>query len=98
MGLNPYDWNVVVAGYWNRAILTPAGIARRLFGLEPNIPVMIEVPIDGLAPYRVTHEDLTVTAVMGRLTIYANTPSFKILDSARAIAIREQSKTYLKLH
>jgi len=82
------NWNVVVAGYWNPAILTPAGIAQRLFGLEEGTPVQIEVPMDGLAPYRVRHDDLTVTAEAGRLIVSADAPRYDLLDYARKIAAK----------
>ncbi len=65
MGPVGFDWDVVVVGFWNPAILTPAGIWKRLFELEQGTPVELEVPIDGLAPYRVSHEEITVTAERG---------------------------------
>jgi hypothetical protein len=88
MSLVGFDWNVVVIGFWNPAILTPGGIGRRLFGLEKGTPIAVEVPVDGLAPYRVTHEEITVTAEPGRLTVYAKSPNYAILDRARSVAIR----------
>jgi len=88
MSLEALDWNVVVAGYWNPAILTPAGIARRLFGLAEGTPILIEVPVDGLAPYRVRHNNLTVTAEMGRLVVSADAPRYDLLDRAREAAAR----------
>jgi hypothetical protein len=88
MNLEALNWNVVVAGYWNPAILTPAGIARRLFGLAEGTPILIEVPTDGLAPYHVRHEDLTVTAEMGRLAVSADAPRYDLLDRAREVAAR----------
>ena len=36
MPLEPYDWNVVVLGRWDRALLTSQGIASRLFQLPPE--------------------------------------------------------------
>jgi hypothetical protein len=83
-----FDWNVVVVGFWNPAILTPAGIGKRLFELEQGTPVELEVPMDGLAPYRVSHEEITVTAERGRLTIYSKKPNYAQLDRARSVAIR----------
>lgn len=63
------DWSVVIVGRWNRAILTPAGIARRLFQLEPDTPVQVLVPIDTIAPPQVKHERMTVVASSDRLVI-----------------------------
>lgn len=87
--MNPdaFDWNVVIVGFWNRAILTPAGIGRRLFNLEEGTPVLVEVPMDGLAPPRVKNEGLTVTTELGRLVIGADDPQYDVLDRARAIAV-----------
>jgi hypothetical protein len=57
MALSPERWSVVIIGRWNRAILTPAGIAKRVFG-EPETKLMdVEVPLDGLSPYRVRHPE-----------------------------------------
>lgn len=88
MSIEALNWNVVVAGYWNPAILTPAGIATRLFGLLEGTPILVEVPMDGLAPYRVRHENLTATAEMGRLVVNADAPKYELLDRAREAAAR----------
>jgi hypothetical protein len=53
MPLKPYDWNVVVLGHWNQAILTPQGIAERLFQLPSETEIGIEVPMDAIGPFRV---------------------------------------------
>lgn len=87
MNLEPFDWNVVIVGYWNLAILTPAGIGHRLFGLEKGTPVMVEVPMDGLAPHRVKYDGLTVTAETGRLVLHADDPKYDLLDRAREAAV-----------
>ena len=63
------NWTVVVVGAWNRAILTPEGISRRLFGLTEGSPIQVEVPIDGIAPYRVKHDHLIVLADSTKITI-----------------------------
>lgn len=88
MTVEAFDWNVVVAGHWNPAILTPSGIGQRLFGLKPGTPIRIDVSTDGLAPYRVTHDELTVTAETERLAVYAETPRYPLLDRAREVAAK----------
>ena len=88
MNLEPFDWNAVVVGYWNPAILTPRGIGRRLFELDENTPLMVEVPLDGLAAHRVRYDDLTVIPETGRLAVHANDPKWDHLDRAREIAVR----------
>jgi len=86
MKIEPFDWNVVVVGFWNPAILTPAGIAQRLFGLEPGTPIGVEVPLDGLAPFRVKHESITVTVGRGRLTVFADAPKYDLFERGMRIA------------
>jgi hypothetical protein len=90
--VEPFDWNVVVVGYWNPAILTPSGIARRLFELDEGTPIAVEVPMDGLAPHRVRHDGIIVTADSGRLAISLEVPNLKNLERARQIAIRAIEK------
>lgn len=88
MAVEAFDWNVVVVGYWNPAILTPGGIGKRLFDLEKGTPIAVEIPLDGLAPYRVKHEGLTVTAELGKLALVADIPSLANLDRARKLAAK----------
>lgn len=86
MRIEPIDWNVVVLGFWNRAILTPAGIGRRLFRVEEGTPLQVEIPLEGLAPYRVRHDGLIVTADSGRLVVATESPSFPSLERAMTAA------------
>jgi hypothetical protein len=92
MAAEPFDWNVVVAGYWNPAILTPSWIARRLFELDEGTPIAVEVPMDGFAPHRVRHKGIIVTAETGRLVLMLEVPNLKNLEHARQIAIRAMEK------
>ena len=88
MRIEKTDWSVLVIGHWNQAILTPSGIAKRLFGLPAQTPVQIEVPMDGLAPYRVKHEDITVAAEPNRLSIFAATADFATLAKAMNMGVK----------
>ena len=88
MKVEPIDWSAVVVGYWNTAILTPAGIAQRLFGLESGTPIGVEVPIDGLAPYKVKHENIIVMVDRRSLTVFAGTPQYDPLEKAMGIAAK----------
>ena len=92
MPLSPDDWSVVVIGYWNRAILTPAGIAKQLFGLE-NVPVKVLVTLDTVAPHMVEVEDVIVIALRDRLIVkpVENT----IENLAKAIQIAKKALTEL---
>jgi hypothetical protein len=69
MALVPNDWSVVVIGHWNRAILSPAGIAKRLFKLPEGTPVQVLVPLDVVAPYHIRHENVTVIPGSDRLIV-----------------------------
>ena len=88
MACSPVDWNVVVVGAWNLAILTPAGIARRLLNLDENTPVEVQVPLDRRAPIRVVHNQLLVVPAGGRLTIAPVEPNPEGLREASLVAAR----------
>lgn len=83
-----HDWNVVVVGYWNRAILTPAGIAKRLFEVAEGTPVAVEVPMDVVGAYRVRHEGLTVSLQGTQLIIGSDVSDFRGLGRAMTVAGR----------
>lgn len=85
MPLTPKDWSVVIVGRWNRAILTPSGIAQRLLGLEPETPIEVFIAIDALAPPQVKHDRMTVVAGWDRLIIQPEECCFPRL--ARAMEI-----------
>ena len=86
MALSPIDWNVVVIGRWNRAILTPAGIGKRLFGVAEGTPLEVMLAIDAIAPPRVAHEGIVVTAGSDRLIIQPSKCTFAELGRARELA------------
>ncbi len=81
----PSHWNVVILGSWNRAILTPKGIAKRLFCLEADTPVEVHIPIDVLAPYHVRYDSLTVIASSSRLVIETGLPNLEQLEKAKLL-------------
>jgi len=85
---SPSDWNVILLGAWNLAILTPDGISRRLFELEPGTPLEIQVPITGhgQAPIRVIHSGLVVEPTSGRLSVTPQEPTEQGLRDAVAVA------------
>lgn len=91
MPLTPVDWNVVVIGRWNRAILTPQGIATRLFQLPSGTEVGVEVPMDSIGPYRVSHDGLVVMVGNTQLIVEATTNDFVGLQKAMLVAHRAMS-------
>src|SRR4051812_23085230 len=88
MPLEPYDWNVVVLGRWNRAILTPQGIGSRLFQLPPETDIGIEAPMDAIGPYQVSHDDVTVMVSGAQLIVEARENNFPGLERAIRVARR----------
>lgn len=69
MSLAPRDWNVVVAGAWNVAILTPKGIAKRLFRLGDEVPVEVLINLEGPPLVRVRYDGLIVEPSSQRLVV-----------------------------
>lgn len=88
MPLTPTDWNVIVLAHWNRAILTPSGIAKRLFCLDQETPVEVFVAIDALAPPQVRHRGMTVVAWDDRLIVQPEVAGYGGLGEAMEISCR----------
>jgi hypothetical protein len=88
MPIDPTTWNAVVIGAWNRAILTPDGVRRRLFELPEGTPVELEVPVDQPGPFRVGHDGLIVIPALGRLEVSARTPSLDAIRRASVLCQR----------
>ena len=88
MPLSAVDWNVIVVGRWNLAILTPAGVAEQLFGLKKGTPVEVLVALDQVQPHRIKYNDIVVIPDDGRLTVVPSSNSFESLGKAIAIAAR----------
>ena len=84
--LEAIDWGVVVVGRWNPSILTPVGIAQRLFELEEGTPIEVRLAIDVMLPPVVTHDSLRVTVGSQLLVIEPLTHSYFYLERARALA------------
>jgi hypothetical protein len=88
MPLVPNDWNAVIVGHWNRAILSPGGIATRLFGLSEGTPVQVLVPLDVVAPYHVRHDNVTVIPGSDRLIVGPEHGTFENLVEAIGVLRR----------
>lgn len=84
----PVDWNIVIAGAWNIAILTPEGVARRLFNLEPGTPVEVLVAVDVGAPIRVRHENIIVQPSPTNLVITPQDSTPEALANSVTVATR----------
>lgn len=82
----PFDWTVVIGGSWNPAILTPGGIATRLYQLHEDTSVEVQVPINCLGPPRVVHDGLVVTVSSTRLVIGMDTCNNVSMEKALKVA------------
>lgn len=83
----PHDWDVVVLGAWNPAILTPGGVAKRLFELK-DVAVQINVPVDGMAPIQILHDGLIVVPSSTSLIVSIQDPSVQAVTRAATVATR----------
>jgi hypothetical protein len=87
MCAEPYEWNVVIAGAWNVAILTPDGIKKRLFDLPASTPVRVEVAIDTPGYFRVVQDGLIVVPSPSSLQFLTERPDKDSLQKATRVAI-----------
>lgn len=96
--MQPDNWNIVVAGEWNRAIITPAWTAKTVFGLESGSTIEALVPLDGFAPYQLRHNGITLIPARGQLLFQLDKPELDFLkrglDAARN-AINDLPRTPL---
>ena len=86
MNLHPNDWNVVIIGYWNLAILSPAGIANRLFHVAEDTPIEVLVALDGVAPIQAKYEGITVIPDDKRLVVGPVVATAQNMERAKKIS------------
>lgn len=86
MPLVPKEWSVVVVGRWNRAILTPAGIGKRVFQLSEGTPLEVMIAIDAIAPPLVKHDKMVIVAASDRLTVQPEICTFDEVVRACTLA------------
>lgn len=84
MGLKPVNWSVVVVGRWNRAILTPKGIAKHIFHHTTGEELGVLIPLDAVSPFvvRDLNEDVLVSTDESRLFIQVENTSYECLQKA----------------
>lgn len=85
MNIEPFDWSVVIIGYWNRAILTPNGIANRLFKLEKGAGIEVFIPVDLVDSPLVKHDGITVKVEDRQLIVGTEDPGYVALEKAMKI-------------
>jgi len=90
MGLQPFNWSVVVIGYWNLAILGPGRIAEKVFGLDKGTKVPVMVPIDMTVPCQVEHPNgkIRVAAHATRLEFSLIRMDYDALKNAMDCAVK----------
>lgn len=86
MLIQAVDWGVMVIGAWNRAILTPDGIRKRLFGLPEGSTVEIEVAIDRPGAFRVRHDGVIIEPTPMALAISGETNDQKSIEACCKVA------------
>lgn len=86
MPLKPAEWSVVVVGRWNRAILTPAGLGKRVFKVPEGTPLEVMVAIDAIAPPQVKYGGMLVIAGSDRLLVQPTLSTFEKLTEAFTLA------------
>lgn len=83
--LEPFEWNVVVAGAWNRALLTPAWLQKRVFK-DPDATVELFLPVEFPAPPRVKLRDTTIEVSTSALVVGTTTCTYESLAKAQELA------------
>lgn len=86
MTFEPFSWDVVIIGHWNRAILTPNGIAKRLFKLPEGTGIEVSIPVNLFGPFQVKHDGIIVRVEAQRIVIDTENPSYKALNRAMLTA------------
>jgi hypothetical protein len=86
MPFEPTNWNIIISGAWNLAILTPNGISKRLFDLPAGTPIEVQVAIDEPGNYRVQHEGVAVAPSLRQLELSVVSNDLASLEKASLIA------------
>lgn len=83
--LEPFDWNVVVAGAWNRALLTPAWLQKRVFK-QPDATLELFLPVEFPAPPRVKLREMTIEVSGTALIVGTEACTYETLGTAQKLA------------
>lgn len=77
------QWNSVVVGKWNPAILSPKGIADLIFDKPPDEPIEILVPLNAIGPFKVRIDGLLISADFDRLIIDCEKSDWEMIGKSR---------------
>ncbi|RJQ14425.1 hypothetical protein C4553_01055 [Candidatus Parcubacteria bacterium] len=86
--LKASDWNTVVVGKWNPAILSPKGISTLLFNKDATEPIEVMVSLEQMGPTKVRIDGIGVTVDYDRLIIDAAEQKWESLAKTREYACR----------
>ena len=84
----PFDWNAVVLGFWNVAILSPDGIRRRLFEIPEPAAIELEMAVDRPGVFRVGHGGLVVVPNPFSLDVMPRVSNAEGLERAAVVCQR----------
>ncbi len=96
MNFKAENWNVVVVGAWNRAILTPQWIAKNMFKVPEGTALPVEVPINVRAPMKISHDGCGVIVHSSQLEVLTENADFHSLEKAKQLsleAVNELNRT-----
>lgn len=88
MSLMPFEWNVIIRGFWNRAIFTPDRVSKNLFGLEEGAALQVLVPVDGINPTKMVHDNIIISVNSGILEIATEKNEFSKIKECLDIGIK----------
>jgi hypothetical protein len=57
MELIPHNWNVIVVGLWNKAILVPNFVSENIFGNLTGATFNVQIPVNLIGPPRIKNGD-----------------------------------------
>jgi len=77
------QWNSVVVGKWNPAILTPKGISDLIFDKPTEEPLEVFVPLNAFGPFKVKIDDLLLSADFDRLIIDCEKSVWETIERSR---------------
>lgn len=72
MNFKPHNWNVIILGFWNKAILTPNFVAKNIFKTKDGTPFQVEIPVDLLLPPRIKYNDFVCSVDNKQIVVETN--------------------------
>lgn len=86
LAMEAVEWNVVVIGCWNLAILTPGRIGTKVFGLGKGVPVDVLVQLEGASTFQVKHGNVIAVPAYNQLLLQTTESNNATLTEAMSYA------------